>query len=373
MTALTAPFDGAWTSRLGGALECTSRVQVTGPTAPLTLDVTEGTVTYDEDSAPAVTATMRARIPTDPAVLDAIDPRLRRRLLVTTGYRVPGGAEEHPLCELLLTARTINRPDAAMVLTAVSDERDVMDTRPLTAAAATFGPSDDASAAITRLIKWAVPTATVHAPRLLGTFIAPGDSLVIDREDDIWPAIQDIADRTGAWVHHDGLSRYVVEPQPLTAGPAVADLKVGPGGTITRSQADLNRDEFANTVTVLYRWYDGEQRTAYGWAEISSGPYAVAQVGRKVKPVTIERKGSNDQARASAQHIVQRAVTRGRSLSIELEHAPYWVRPGHTVTVQLPTGAQQRHIVRRIDFDIPSGRAHIRTRQPEDVTVTTGE
>lgn len=68
-----------------------------------------------------------------------------------------------------------------------------------------------------------------------------------------------------------------------------------------------------------------------------------------------------------------RAVTRGRSLSIEYGHAPLWVRPGQTATVQLASGSQERHLVSCVDLDIPSGRGHITTRKPENVTATTGE
>lgn len=367
MSALTAPFDPAWVSRLTGTLSITTKVEVPGVGV---LDVTQGTVEYDEDSAPAIRATLTCKVPSL-ATLDALDPRLGRRLVVTTGYRVPGTAEQHVLCDLLLTGRRVRRPENVMVLTAASDEQLVMDTRPITASRS-FTSTSDGGQAIRSLIQWAVPGADVRVTAT-GSFVDAGDTLLIDREDDLWPAIQDVADRIGAWVYHDGLGTFHVVPQPLNARAASAMLSIGAAGTITRSEADLNREEFANTVVVQYRWYDGEQRSAFGWAEVTSGPFAVGAVGRKVKTVTIERKGTVAQARSAAAVIVRRAVTRGRSLSLEFEHAPFWLRPGHTATAQLVTGPQDRHLIRSVQFDLPSGRAQARTRQPENVSITTGE
>jgi plastocyanin len=259
-----------------------------------------------------------------------------------------------------------------MEIRAESDERLVIDGRPVTGARS-FNQYSDGGQAIASLIQWLVPSAVVSERVPYAAFVAPGDTLLIDREDNVWSAIQDIADRIGAWVHHDGLGTFIIEPQPTLAGAATADFKVGVGGTITASESDFNREEFANTVAVTFQWYDGAQHTAYGYAEASTGPYSVAAIGRKVASVTIDRKGTANQAKAAAENMLKRAITRGRRLSIEVEHAPLWVRPGQTVTVQLVTGSQQRHFVKRIDFDIPSGRGHLSTRQPEDVSITTGE
>ena len=374
MAALTAPFDPAWLSRLGGDLTMLTNVQVTGTGLDLvTLDVVDGTVTYDEDTAPHVAASLSVRVPEQQATLDLLDARLRRRVEITTGYRIPGVSESHPLCSLLLRSRVVNRPSNLMTLTAVSDELLVQEKVPVVNEKS-YDATVPAGEAIRDLIAWTVPDPTIIIdPAIQVPFVQPADSYAVTRGEPIWSAIQDIADRVGAWVYSDGLSTFHIVAQPLTAGPATAIFKVGAQGTITRSQADLNREEFANLVLVTYSWYDGEQRTARGWAEIATGPYSTTATDIRVKPVAIDRKGSAADAQAAAENIVRRTVTRGRGLSIEFDHAPWWVRPGHTVTVQLPTGEPARHLVRRVDFDIPSGRGHITTRQPEDVAITTGE
>lgn len=367
MSTLTAPFDGAWLSRLPGDLSVTSQVTVAG----VPLEVISGTVTYDEDNTPHVTANIQCRVPSDQATLDSLDPRLNKRVVIVTGYRVPGAEESHTLCDLMLIARNVRRPDNVMELVAVSDEQKVMDTQPITSSR-TYNDSSDGGRAIADLIEWAVPTAAIDV-RANGTFVAPGDSLVIDREDNLWNAIQDIADRIGAWVYHDGLGMFHVVPQAVNAGAAVVPLQVGAGGTLTSSETQLSRETFANTVVVRYQWFDGTQRSAFGWAEVTSGPYSVSAVGRKVITVTIERKGSAAQAKAAAASMVRRAISRGRSMSLEFDHAPFWLRAGDTITAKLPTGPQERHFVKRVDFDIPSGHGHVTTRVPENVTIGTGE
>lgn len=376
MSALSAPFDESWSGLLGGALTITSRVTATGVGE---LEVVSGTVTYDEDRTPHVEASIQCRVPDEQDALDALDPRAGCRLVVTVGYRVPGNSEEHVLCNLILTSRDVERPGSVMNLTAVSDEQYVLDTQPINASR-TFTDSSDGGAAIRTLLLWDAaawgPTPPSVDVRASGGFVPSGDNLVIDREDNLWNSIQDIADRIGAWVYHDGLGpdgAFHVVPQPVKAGPATAMLRVGPGGTITDSQAQLGRERFGNTVLVKYSWNDGEQRSAFGYAEVTSGPHAVAAVGRKVLTVEYPRKGTAAQARAAAASMVTRAVTRGRELSIDFEHAPFWLRPGQTITVQLPTGPQERHLVARMTFDIPSGRGHVRTRQPENVSIETGE
>lgn len=370
--SLTAPFDPAWSSRLGGVLTMLTDVQVTGSGIdPFRLDVINGNVTWAEDTTPHVEANLTCRVPDDQDTLDALDGRLNRRLTISAGYRVPGVSETHAVADLGLYQRIVRRPDNTMLIRAVSDEQAVLDYQPVTGSR-TYDDGSDGGAAIRDLIRWAVPGATVEVTAS-GTFVASGDSLLINREDNLWNAVQDIADRIGAWVRHDGLGTFQVVPQPVNAGSASAMLAVGVGGTITASEATLGRDSWGNTVAVTYSWFDGEQRTAYGYAEVTSGPFAVAAVGRKVIAVTIERKGTAAQAKAAAASMLTRAVTRGRALSVEFEHAPLWVRPGQTVTVGLPTGPQARQLVSRFDLDIPSGRGHMTTRQPENTTITTGE
>lgn len=374
MSALTAPFDASWSSHLGGALSMPFTVTVVGGPMEVQLEVTSGSVTWDEDSTPHIVASLSCRVPEDQATLDYLDARKGRVLVVEGGYAIPGKRETHVLCALMLTDRMVKRTadGSTMEIKAASAEQLIIDADAPLTGSRSFGPASDGGQAIRDLILWAYPLAEVEVTAS-GTFVSEGDSLLIDREDKFWSSIQDIADRIGAWVYHDGLGVFRVVPQPVNAAASVAMFNVGVGGTITGSEASLSREGFGNTVVVTYRWFDGEARTATGYAEVTSGDFAVSVIGRKVIPVTIERQGSTAQAQAAAAQMVARAVTRGRSLSVEYEHAPLWVRPGQTVTVALVTGPQERHLVSRVDLDIPSGRGHVTTRQPENVVITTGE
>ena len=52
-------------------------------------------------------------------------------------------------------------------------------------------------------------------------------------------------------------------------------------------------------------------------------------------------------------------------------HAAYWLRPGMTVTVQLPVGDQQRLLVRQVTFNPVNGTMSVSLYQPINVEIST--
>lgn len=373
MSALTAPFDGAWEALAAGPVRVLTSVTLLPATGPeVALEIVNGTVTFDEDSSPYVRCNLQMAVPESQALLDALDPRKGARIRIDVGYAVPGRTESHTLATLRLFERTVNRPDNTMNLIALSGELVIQEQTPLLNDRV-YVPGQLAGPVIEDLIRWTVPTPTIN--RTLGdvAFIDAGDTFPVTRGSSIWSAIQNIADRAGALVFEDGLGVWNIIPQRTLAGSASASLRVGPGGTITGSQTVLSRDEFYNTVLVKYAWNDGEPRTAFGYAEVTSGDLSVAVAGRHSKTVVIERSGTAAQAAEAARQMLYRAASRGRQMSLEVGRALFWLRPGQTVTVQLPTGPQERHLVSRVEFDIPSGTMNLRTRVPEDVVITKGE
>ena len=125
---------------------------------------------------------------------------------------------------------------------------------------------------------------------------------------------------------------------------------------------------------VRSQWRDGTgtDRTVIASAWATTGEHAVGAVGWRWQ--VFERTSPTTQAaaNAAARVLLGRALSRGRSLSVTAV-AAYWLRPGHTVTVQLPTGDQERHLVSRVDFDIPAGLMTVRTRRPVTADVENGE
>lgn len=364
MTAPWAPVD------LAGALSLPTSVTVAGEP----LDVITGTITFDEDTTPHIQASLTAKAPTTQLALDLLDPRLGARLVVTAGYALPGQEPDvHTLVDLGLYERVVTRPDNTVTLTAVSDEQLVQAGTPVTGSVS-FNATSRAGDAIAALIARAVPTATVAIdPAAQVAFVNGADSMAIGPGEGLWDAIQTIADRASLWVYHDGLGVWHVQAQATAPGAASASLAVGPLGTITASETALSVRDFYNTVHVTYRWFDGTQHEVTGWAQITSGPLSVAAIGRRTITQVIDSTGTTAMAQAAAAAMLSRALSRGRSMRVDAAHAAWWLRPGQAITVTLPLGGQERHLVARVDFDIPTATMTVRTRVPDaTATLTTG-
>ena len=375
--ALTDPYDVRWLTTLGQPLEHLVSADAWHPSwaAPIALPIESGTLTFDEGTYPYAVADMVLRVPLTQAELDALDPRKGVRVRITLGYRQPGGlTEQHRVVSLALWSRRVTRPDNRVHLSARGAESTLLEWTPVGGESMSFTSASDAGASIAALISWALPGAAIVNTLPPASFVTGADTLAIDAGDNLMRAVYDIADRAGSgWVYEDGNGTWHIRPRPTLVGQSAAILKVGPGGTLKSSEADLSLDEFYNVALVTYEWYDGEARTASGYAQIDSGPFAVAVVGRRVYSERRSYQGSSTEARRAAAALVNRTVSRGRALRGESAAAAYWLRPGHTVTVTLPAGPQERHLVATVQFDLAgSGVMNFTTRLPETVTITTG-
>jgi hypothetical protein len=142
-------------------------------------------------------------------------------------------------------------------------------------------------------------------------------------------------------------------------------LSYGDQGTVVSPSSSLDRNAWANYVRVRYRWRDssGADKVIVATSYVSGGPYRITgPSGRRI--LEVERTGATTQAEANAvaRSILNRALARGDSLTVQAV-AAYWLRPGHTVDVQLPTGVV-RHLVARVSFDLLAGMMTVETRQP---------
>jgi len=372
MADITAPWAAGTAGALAGTVRHVIEVRANHPSwaEPIPLDLETGTILYDENQVPHVTAQMTLK--TSPGF--DLDPRLGIRIEIDAGYIVNGVRDVHRMADLWLWEYTDRRPSNLIDLLAYSMESRIMGWMPLGGSGQSFSSTSLAGDSITSLLHWALPSAVVVNDMHAATFVTGGAFLNVGTGDNVWSAIYDIADRAGGgWVYEDGLGVWHVTDRPEAAGQSAAILKTGVGGTITRHDTEMSLERWYNAVLVEHSWYDGEQRTAQGWAEITSGPLRVAAVGRRVLKVTREYKGDSATARSSASSIVARTVTRGRGVALSIGGAPYWVRPGATVTIQVGDAPQERQLISSIQFSLAAtGTANIVTRLPEDVTITTG-
>lgn len=367
--SVTAPWDPRAAVAVGAPLRRVYRVQARHPaySTPIDLDVdtdADPHLTHDEGWAPYVSADVTVRVP-EQATLDLLDPRVGARLLVSAGYVYPGGTEDvHTVADLVLSERTTLRPENRVRLTGLSDEYLVQGAAPVTADL-TYNAGSAMRNVIAAIIHVAIPAATIVTdPAVPATSL--GQTLTIERgaEGALWSAVADLADRLGAKVYHDGLGTWRIMPAPVLASVSVAQLRTGPTGAITASEAALTRDGFANAVVIKYA--DG-----FAWAEATTGPLGTINAPRKVACIdrsTLPKSGGAKAARS----ILARTLSRGRSLSVTALDA-LWVTPFRTVTVQLPTGPQERHLIARTQRNLETGLMTVTTRLPDNATITSGE
>ncbi|ONI63902.1 hypothetical protein ALI44B_04560 [Leifsonia sp. ALI-44-B] len=342
--------------------------------AGVPLDVESCTLTFDEAQAPHALFRARCKVPTSQADLDALDPRLGKRMTVAMGYRYAGGTRDvQRMADLILDDRRVSRPQNTMELVGQSDERVLMDFGSGVTDTA-IPTSAEAFSAIRSLIWASIPNAPTADDSTRATGWVGAEPIVIKAGDNSMAAILDIADRAGdLWVYDDGLRTWRITKRPTLVGKPKLALKVGVDGTIITAQTGVGRKDFANSVLVRHTWRDANKvdQVVQGYADVMSGPYSVGAIGRKLMVVERDYAGTTATAQAAARSLVRRAVSRGRSLTIEAI-AAYWLRPGDTISIQLPTGPEELHLIAAVHFEQPSGLMTIETRQPDDITIQTG-
>lgn len=336
-------------------------------TGAIDLDVEGGFLTWDESTAPRVQGSLICRVPDDQDTLDMLDPRLGVRVEIDCGYVRPGGEEDvHTIVDLGLRDRQVNRPDNTMTLRLASDEALVIDGSPTFAQTVTGTYAPDA---MIKLIKQVI----VPYPKIHNTvdITESPDSISIDPVTDRWTTINDLADTLELDVYDNGLRDWYIHARPtVVGGTSAAILRVGANGTIIRSETGLSRDPWFNYVAINYEWLNSSnaiqrvKTTAYA----SSGSYQITgDSGKKIYFEEREVPTSQAKANRASAALLRRFLSRGRSMSVEAI-STYWLRPGMSVTVQLPEGPQERHLVSRVDFDLGRGTMNVETRVPDTTT-----
>lgn len=355
----TDPYSSDTPALLTRSLSHVVAGRIVLPTETITLDVQGGRLSFDETRSPRVMLTgLECRIPTDPAVLSRIDPRTGARVELDLGYTRPGGAQDvHLIADLGLRTRPVARPADTMTLEAASDEALVIDGSPTVGAA--FSTANTTTA-IRDVLRAVFPALTPTVTAGVGPAIAQGPY------DDRWDLVLDLSDRIGARTFDDGLRGWHIDPVPVLGTPNL-DLSVGANGTIVDSEAGLGRDEWANVVILRYRWRDTSdvEHTITATRRVQTGPYAATVGNSKIELVERDVATTQTEANAAAAALVARTVTRGRSLTVTAVSA-YWLRPGDTVNVTLPTGPTEQHLVASVDFDLATGLMQVTTRLPDN-------
>lgn len=375
----TVPYPAAVEQLLSQSHEQRIAVRAVVAAQTITLDLIDYTVDFTERRTPRVEATLTCAVPDEPTIA-LLDPRTSVRVIITAAYRLTSGVwAEADIANLILRRRSISRPENTMALFAQGLESVIIEQSANTRAA--DDPSEDRSPISVpsgsdraRIMAAALFSETPYEGTLIVDTARTGATLWPGNGADLWDDIESIGEQQGFEVYDQGDNtlRIARRPETVSSDPAAA-LTVGATGTIIESDAVVDRDDWANFVVIRYRTValtTGVVSYVYGLARVTAGPYSWANAG--MRSLIVDRIGapSLDAANAAAAALLQRVLARGRGYTLTAVSA-WWIVPGATVTVQLPTGTQERHLVASVTHTT-GGTMTVVTRLPDTVS-TIGE
>lgn len=334
------------------------------------LEVSSCGVSFDEERAPRIRATVETALP-DEATVSKLDPRLPIRLRVFAGYvrhDLPGApVDVRTLMDGILTERAVNRPTNTLRLVAESDEATVV-------AAAHMSGGTITATTVRDAIQQLINGALSPDPAYVVSGSAGGSVSLPCTDTDRWQNIDDLADRINADVWVDESRVWHIEPRTNSTAAPHVDLttgETGPGTVLSSSTMTERRGRFANRIHTVYEWRDaaGAQQRIVGVGYVTTGPLAYTPENPVILEVRRSVPTTQTDANTAARNIAARTVTRGRGHECEAV-ACYWLRPGHTARVTLDTGAPELQLVTSVDFDLLAGTMSVRTRVA-DTNITT--
>lgn len=347
--------------------------------SPFELEVEDCSITFDMAWMPYIQGDITAKLIEDQEILDSLDPRKGTRVRVYMGYVYDGFVDDSNLvADLHLRSRTVDRPSNTIKLRLESDERLAQDYKRMS------WDTQPPLTGINEFVKYHAdiaqrPTpATVVSDFPAGYGTAQLAGMVQEPGQDSLRMIQDAAERLGVWIYVDGDRNWNVRRKAEYAGTSALKLTTGASSTIldvstVLTRGDVEGSGFFNSVCLKYAWRDvsGNEQVIYGNAVVNAGSYSVSSVGYNTyygeRPYSI---ASTALANAAAASALKSLVARGHQMTMTA-HAAYWLRPGMTTTVQLPTGDQQRMLVRQVTFNPVNGTMSLALNQPINVSIST--
>lgn len=319
-----------------------------------------GSLTLAEDWSPFAQFTGTIANTFTTADLVQLDPREALTVTLDAGYVHPDGLEDlHTLFTGQLEERRLRNPESVVDIKASSAELFAHENEWL--GADTFKTFAGVNEAVAYFVSYATNTTVTLASHLpAGHSPADVTGIPLETGDSLWQVLEDIATKANVRLFVDVDGVWTIAPKAAVAGETSAFLTTGNGGIVEKSQDYLSRDGYAAAAAVSYKWKDagGVERTVRG---------TYGATGKK--SISVERKwaATQTQANAAAQGIVKMLSTRGNGYSLEAV-AAYWLRPGMTVQVTLANGAEARHIVKSVTFNLLAGTMRVETREPSNIT-----
>lgn len=345
---------------------------------PFELDVEDCNISFDSSWSPYIQGDITAKLIEDQGMLDSLDPRNGCRVHIYMGYVYDGFVDDvHLVADLHIRSRTVERPSNMIKITLSSDEALAQDYKRMS------WDGQPPVTGINEFVSYLAEIAQRPTPPVIASDYGASygasmlSGITMETGQDAISLINDAAERLELWIYCDGDRTWRIKKRPDYVGATALKLTTGASSTIIEASSTLTRGEgqglgFHNAVGIKYQWKNGSgvDQVIYGNAEVISGTYAVSSIGfntyfeERSIPVT------QSQATAAATARLKRLVGRGHQMEMTA-HAAYWLRPGMTVTVQLPIGDQQRLLVRSVTFNPVSGTMNVALTQPINVTIST--
>ena len=295
----------------------------------------------------------------------ALDPRAGVRVEVDAGYRRLDDTEDvQPLVDLGVRSSRPRWDVDELILQGAGDEAMAIDASPAVVESITGTSIGQAvTTLLGRCLNPAPPLTTTVA----------GAAVAVDKIEDRWQALVDLADRAGAQLYDDGLRRWRLDAVPQVKTTPDLAVTVGTGGTVLVAEEGTDRDAWHNYVLLVYRWRNaaGSDQQIIATAYVGGGALGIyTTAGRRIYREQRNVATTQAEANAAAASILARVYSRGQTLTFRAV-AAYWLRPGMTVDVTLPDGQTRRRLVARVQFDVLAGVMDVSTRQPLDLDVQT--
>lgn len=330
---------------------------IIGRTTTHRLAVTRCVVTVDGARSPRWSATLTAAFP--PRDIRArLDPRKGLEVDIRAGYILGTLVDDQALCRLNVLDVETDHVAQTVTITAVGDE-DVVIYYPAESAYA-YSAGDPIVTAVQAVVADCFPGTTLTwdvtaVPS--GTVFATAQRIEIG--EDRWEAVTDWLEGYGLKLYHDGAQTWWIGKPPRLPGvKAAARFRVGPKGNVTALQVAESRAGWGNKVAIVW-----EYKSATSAATVTTTAAVASAQLSPPRMLVVKRKRKPDRPRDVAEAALDRAMRRGNT--VRLRGPSYlWVRPWHTVTVDLPDGDQLRLLVESVAFDLAAGTMELAGQKP---------
>jgi hypothetical protein len=341
------------------------------------LDVLGGDLTFDEEWAPYVQATLTVR---DPGVI--IDPRLAHRLVLRAGYVYPWGASDvQQIAYLAITSAVVDTVANTLTITASSDESLVQMSAHWATADSLMSYGNHTAAVVDMVGRalTSIGAAWASSP-VTSTSASMTAPYVIRTGDSWWQHLESVRDMAGAvlWCdetrtwHFDlpvfddspSIDAYLATGDAPSTWPNTLDSGLAMP-TITSLETAASRDEWANAVALVHTWTDtsGVAHRVAQIAAATTGAYSVSAVGYRVYSEERSTQVTDAEAAAACASILYRTTRRGVRRTITAR-AAYWLRP-RTLAPMWLNGKELYARITRVSYKLDgSGLMTLTTRAP---------